>query len=96
LILTILHLLYSTGGEISTRWHLRGFSNAIVPATAMADKKIEAILNWTAHGPVRLTNARNTLHHDRDPTDTLNYDAPLRVCGTAINAFINLVDSGGL
>jgi hypothetical protein len=33
---------------------------------------------------------------DRDPTDTLNYDSLLRVCGTATNAFINLAVSGGL
>jgi hypothetical protein len=33
---------------------------------------------------------------DRDPTETLNYDALLQVCGTATNAFVNLADSGGL
>jgi len=33
---------------------------------------------------------------DRDPIDTLNYDALLQVCGTATNAFVNLADSGGL
>jgi hypothetical protein len=95
-ILTILLLLYSIGWEISTRRYLRGFSDAIVPSTAPADEKIEAILNWMTHGPARLTNAQNTLGHDRDPTETLNYEVLLRVCGTATNAFINLMDSDGL
>ncbi|MGB0035906.1 MAG: hypothetical protein WBP79_10575, partial [Candidatus Acidiferrales bacterium] len=51
---------------------------------------------WMAHGPARQMAGPNGLSPDRDPTDTLNYDALLRVCGTATNAFINLVDSGGL
>jgi hypothetical protein len=96
LILSVLLLLYSISWEISTRRYLRGFSDAIVPATAPADEKVEAILNWMAHGPARLKNSPNTFDHDRDPTDTLNYEALLQVCGTATNAFINLVDSGGL
>ena len=44
LILSILLLLYSTGWEISTRRYLRCFSDAIVPATAPADEKVDAIL----------------------------------------------------
>lgn len=96
LALAIILSIYSIGWEHSTRRYLRGFSDAIVPATAPADEKIEAILNWMAHGPTRQMAGPNGLSPDRDPTDTLNYDALLRVCGTATNAFINLVDSGGL
>jgi hypothetical protein len=96
LAFAILVALYSIGWEYSTRRYLTGFSDAIVPATAPPDEKIDAILNWMAHGPARQTMSPIALAQDRDPTDTLNYDALLKVCGTATNAFINLVDSGGL
>src|SRR5580704_15087022 len=85
---------YSAAWEFSTRRYLEGFSDAIVPATSPGDEKIEAILNWMAHGPARRTSGVDASQTDRDPTDTLNYDALLRVCGTATNAFINLVDTG--
>jgi len=65
-----------------------------VPATSPGDEKVEAILNWMAHGPARRASDPNSAQAYRDPTDTLNYDALLRVCGTATNAFINLVDTG--
>ena len=83
-----------SGVEYSTRRYLAGFSDAIVPATAPGDEKIEAILNWMAHGPSRYPSVPNDLIPDRDPTDTLNYYALLQVCGTATNAFINLMDAG--
>jgi len=88
--------IYSVGWEFSTQRYLKGFSDAIVPATAPGEEKIEAILAWMVYGPTRLPYSPSTLNHDRDPTDTLNYAALLRVCGTATNAFINLADSGGL
>jgi hypothetical protein len=75
---------------------LRGFSDAIVPATAPGDEKVEAILRWMQHGPTRLPYGPSALVPDRDPTDTLNYDALLQVCGTATNAFINLANTGNL
>jgi hypothetical protein len=96
LILALAFTLYSIGWEYSTRRYLTGFSDAIVPATAPADEKIEAILNWMAHGPARRNVSVDSLLANRDPTDTLNYDALLKVCGSATNAFINLIDSGGL
>lgn len=96
LVFAVLWALYSLGWELSTRRYLRGFSDAIVPATAPPEEKIEAILTWMANGPARLKRGPDGSVPDRDPTDTLNYDALLRVCGTATNAFINLVDSGGL
>src|SRR5271168_2948338 len=96
LIVSVLLAAYSAGWEFSTRRYLEGFSDAIVPATSPGDEKIEAILNWMAHGPSRRTSGEVASETNRDPTDTLNYDALLRVCGTATNAFINLVDTGGM
>lgn len=92
----IFFAIYSVGWEYSTRAYLRGFSDAIVPATAPPDEKIQAILDWMSHGPARLKSDPPGFAPNRDPTDTLNYDALLRVCGTATNAFLNLVNSGGL
>lgn len=96
LVVAVLLVIYSLGWEYSTRRYLKGFSDAIVPATAPAQEKIEAILAWMAHGPARRKLNDDNRLENRDPTDTLNYDALLRVCGTATNAFINLIDSGGL
>ena len=96
LIVSIFLAAYSAGWEFSTRRYLEGFSDAIVPATSPGDEKIEAILHWMAHGPARRSSGVEASQTDRDPTDTLNYDALLRVCGTATNAFINLVDTGGM
>ena len=59
-------------------------------------KKIEAVLNWMEHGPTRLPYGPSPDLPDRDPTDTLNYDALLQVCGTATNAFIDLMNIGGM
>ena len=94
LIASIFLAVYSAGWEFSTRRYLKGFSDAIVPATSPGDEKVEAILRWMAHGPARKSSEANMPHTDRDPTDTLNYQALLHVCGTATNAFINLVDTG--
>jgi hypothetical protein len=94
LIASLFLAVYTAGWEFSTRRYLRGFSDAIVPATSPGDEKVEAILHWMAHGPARNRSAVEALQDDRDPTDTLNYEALLQVCGTATNAFINLVDTG--
>ncbi len=94
LVVSIFLAVYSAGWEFSTRRYLKGFSDAIVPATSPGDEKVEAILNWMAHGPARKSSEADTRQGDRDPTDTLNYKALLQVCGTATNAFINLVDTG--
>jgi hypothetical protein len=94
LVLSLFLAMYAVGWEYSTRRYLTGFSDAIVPATAPDEEKIEAILNWMAHGPARYPSFPSDLIPDRDPTDTLNYYALLQVCGTATNAFINLIDAG--
>src|ERR1700677_1299666 len=94
LVASIFFAVYSAGWEFSTRRYLKGFSDAIVPATSPGDEKVEAILQWMAHGPARRKFEADAPQSDRDPTDTLNYEALLQVCGTATNAFINLVDTG--
>ena len=96
LVLSVLAALYAVAWEISTRRYLQGFSDAIVPATASSDEKVEAILSWMKHGPTRLPYGPSSQLPDRNPTDTLNYDALLQVCGTATNAFINLANVGDL
>jgi hypothetical protein len=96
LILAILLTGYSAVWEYSTRKYLKGFSDAIVPASASTEDKAEAILRWMATGPTRRQLGPDPSSPDRDPTDTLNYSSLLRVCGTATNAFINLADSAGL
>jgi hypothetical protein len=96
LILATLLAAYSAVWEYSTRKYLKGFSDAVVPVSASAEEKAEAILQWMSTGPARRAAGPDPSSPDRDPTDTLNYTSLLRVCGTATNAFINLSDSAGL
>jgi len=96
LVLSVLLAMCAAVWEYSTRRYLTGFSDAIIPATAPGEEKIEAILNWMSHGPARRTSTPGGFMPERDPTDTLNYYALLKVCGTATNAFINLLDTGNI
>lgn len=96
LILSILLAAYSAAWEYSTRRYLEGFSDAVVPASATDEKKIEAILNWMSSGPARLQSGPADLSQHRDPIETLNYASLLHVCGSATSAFVNLADSAGL
>jgi hypothetical protein len=96
LVLSVLFALYALSWELSTRRYLKGFSDAIVPASAPAEEKIQTVLAWMAHGQARLPYGPSPNVPDRDPTDTLNYDALLQVCGTATNAFINLMNTGNV
>jgi Transglutaminase-like superfamily len=96
LILSILVCAYSGVWEYSTRRFLKGFSDAVVPEPAPAQEKVEAILNWMAHGPARREGGPVLTSPDRNPTDTLNYASLLKICGSATNAFINLAESAGL
>ena len=96
LIISILAVLCSIVWEYSTRRYLKGFSDAVIPAAASPEEKVQAILNWMASGPARRANDPGFSTPDRDPTDTLNYASLLRVCGSATNAFVNLADSAGL
>jgi hypothetical protein len=96
LILSILLCAYSGAWEYSTRRFLKGFSDAVVPEPASAQEKVEAILNWMAHGPARREGGPDLSSPARDPTDTLNYASLLQICGSATNAFINLAKGAGL
>jgi hypothetical protein len=96
LVISILLAAYSVGWEYSTRRYLKGFSDAIVPVAGSPEEKITSILNWMSSGPARNPNGPAAIMPNRDPTDTLNYDSLMRVCGSATNAFINLTDSAGL
>jgi hypothetical protein len=96
LFLSFLAVLYSIGWEFSTRSYLRGFSDAIIPASGGAQQKVEAILQWMAHGPVRQSADDPGGFAQRNPEDTLNIQRLLEVCGTATNAFVNLAQSKGM
>ena len=96
LLVAVCLVLCAMTWEYSTRRYLKGFSDAVVPALAAPEEKITAILAWMAHGPARLPLAPEGETQDRDPTDTLNYESLLKVCGSATNGFLNLADSSGL
>jgi hypothetical protein len=96
LILSILLCAYSAAWEYSTRRFLKGFSDAVVPQPASEQEKVEAILEWMAHGPARREGGPVLSSPDRNPTETLNYASLLKICGSATNAFINLAESAGL
>jgi Transglutaminase-like superfamily len=94
--LSLATMIYAGGWEFSVRQYLRGFSDAIVPASAAPEQKAEAILSWMRNGPARNTSADPGSLALRDPETTLNYRQLLMVCGTATNAFLNLSRSAGL
>ena len=96
LVVSLAAVAYGAGWEFSTRSYLKGFSDAIIPASDSTDQKIEAILQWMAHGPQRRSAADAAALPARDPEETLNVQQLLNVCGTATNAFVNLAQSSGL
>ncbi len=89
-------MLYSVAWEFSTRSYLKGFSDAIIPASDNSEQKVEAILQWMANGPARRNVADPGILDGRNPKETLNVQRLLEVCGTATNAFVNLAQSSGL
>jgi hypothetical protein len=82
--------------EYSTEQYLKGFSDAVVPHEVSPQQKVESILMWMAHGPVRESAQDANELLMRDPHNTLNYEKLLQVCGGATNAFLNLSVSSGL
>jgi hypothetical protein len=96
LIISLALVAFSSGWEFSTRSYLKGFSDAIIPSSDNAERKIEAILTWMQYGPARRGAVDPGTLSARDPNDTLNYHQLLEVCGSATNAFVNLAQSGGL
>jgi len=96
LILCLAGAVYSGAWEYSVRRYLKGFSDAVVPASATPQQKVEAILSWMRSGPPRAEAANPDALSQRDPETTLNYKQLLSVCGTATNAFLNLARSSDL
>jgi hypothetical protein len=96
LVVFLVAVLYGVGWEFSTRSYLKGFSDAIIPASDGPEQKVDAILQWMAHGPARRNSADPSGLDARNPEDTLNIQQLLEVCGTATNAFVNLAQSSGL
>lgn len=96
LLLSILLAGYGAAWEYSTQRYLKGFSDAVIPPMASNEGKIQAILDWMAHGPARMDASADASLHSRDPIESLNYRALLQVCGSATNAFVNLADTAGL
>jgi len=96
LLASLAVLVYSAGWEYSVRRYLDGFSDAIVPANALPEQRVEAILDWMRQGPPRSAEPYPTGLAVRDPETTLNYQQLLSVCGTATNAFLNLARSSDL
>lgn len=96
LVVSLGLVVYSAGWEFSTRSYLKGFSDAIIPASDSPEQKAEAILAWMQRGPARRGTPDTDALAARNPGNTLNYQKLLDVCGTATNAFVNLAQSSGL
>jgi hypothetical protein len=96
LVASLLAFVYSAGWEYSVRRYLDGFSDAIIPANATPEQRVEAILGWMRNGPPRSVEHNPTGLAVRDPETTLNFQQLLNVCGTATNAFLNLARSSDL
>jgi hypothetical protein len=92
----IVAMLYSCVREYSVRRYLDGFSDAIVPNTLPAERKVQAILGWMRAEPSRANTTNPEALSKRDPEMTLTYRQLLNVCGTATNAFLNLARSSDL
>src|SRR5713101_8887937 len=89
-------LVYAGVWEFSVSKYLDGFSDSIVPNSAPAVQKVEAILKWMRVGANREVAADPEALDLRDPGNTLVYQQLLAVCGTATNAFLNLARSSDL
>jgi hypothetical protein len=96
LVVSALALVYSASWEYSVRRYLEGFADAIVPSSAAAETRVQAILDWMRNGPPRSEDLSPTGLAMRDPENTLNYQQLLSVCGTATNAFLNLARSSNV
>ena len=96
LVAVVASSLYAGVREYSVRRYLDGFSDAIVPDSLPEEQKLQAILDWMRAEPSRATSANPEALAKRDPEMTLTYSQLLNVCGTATNAFLNLVRSSDL
>jgi hypothetical protein len=96
LVMVVVSSLYAGVREYSVRRYLDGFSDAIVPNSLPEEEKLEAILNWMRSEPSRAVSLNPDALAKRDPEMTLTYSQLLNICGTATNAFLNLVRSSDL
>jgi len=96
LVAAIVSSIYSGIREYSVRRYLDGFSDAIVPNSLPEEQKLDAILDWMRAEPSRAVAANPDELSKRNPEMTLTYSQLLNVCGTATNAFLNLVRSSDL
>lgn len=96
LVAVMFSAVYAGVREYSVRRYLDGFSDAIVPNSLPEEQKLEAILNWMRAEPSRAVAMDPESLAKRDPEVTLTYSQLLNVCGTATNAFLNLVRSSDL
>ena len=95
-VFSIVATFFTAEWEQSVRDYLQGFSDAIIPEASTPRQRVDAILTWMSVGPPRYETKDTSALSPRDPTDTLNYQQLLRVCGSATNAFLNLSRSAGL
>jgi hypothetical protein len=96
LVAVMFSSVYAGVREYSVRRYLDGFSDAIVPNSLPEEQKLDAILNWMRAEPSRAVAMDPESLAKRDPEITLTYSQLLNVCGTATNAFLNLVRSSDL
>ena len=96
LVALILSSVYAGVREYSVRRYLDGFSDAIVPNSLPEEQKLVAILDWMRAEPSRAVATNPAELAKRDPEMTLTYSQLLNVCGTATNAFLNLVRSSDM
>jgi Transglutaminase-like superfamily len=96
LVVVVVSSLYAGVREYSVRRYLDGFSDAIVPNSLPEEQRLEAILSWMRAEPSRAVSLNPGALRKRDPEMTLTYSQLLNVCGTATNAFLNLVRSSDL
>jgi hypothetical protein len=79
LLVSLLALAHSVAWEYSVRRYLSGFSDAIVPAGATPEERVEAILSWMRVGPPRLEGSSPTGLAIRNPENTLARSSDLQV-----------------
>jgi hypothetical protein len=96
LVAAMVSSIYAGVREYSVRRYLDGFSDAIVPNSLPEEQKLDAILGWMRAEPSRAVAANPDELSKRNPEMTLTYSQLLNVCGTATNAFLNLVRSSDL
>jgi hypothetical protein len=96
LVAVVVSSIYAGVREYSVRRYLDGFSDAIVPNSMPEEQKLLAILGWMRAEPSRATATDPDALAKRDPEMTLTYSQLLNVCGTATNAFLNLVRSSDM